>query len=82
MHFFTPKSEFTHYGRFYGFPCYFSGIDEDGPVIAGTNVIFDFCILHVAPVIHTTIDFFRWAVNPVEYEPMDWQLEVRGELPK
>lgn len=80
MTFFTPTEGFTHRGRFYGFPCYFAGIEDEGPMIAGTNVVWDRCILNVAPHIHRVIEWIRWAVDPIGYEPGDWQMEVLGEI--
>lgn len=45
MNFFNPKSDFTHYGRFYFIPLYVRFDDDDMPTIAGTNLIFDYLLM-------------------------------------
>lgn len=80
MKFFTPQSDFTHYGRFYGFPAYFAGLESDGPMIAGTNVIWDWCVKYIAPQLQWIVEALRFICDPSGYEPRGFSLEVRGEL--
>jgi hypothetical protein len=80
MAFFTPKDGFTHHARFYGFPCYYRSDGPDGCDLAGTNVVFDWLILHVAPQLHRLCEFIRYVVNPADYEPGPWPIELRGEI--
>lgn len=80
MKFFIPSDEFTHYGSFYGFPCWLADLDGEC-IVAGTNVVWDWCILHLCPWIqwlHETIR--RLASGPVDYEPQGWVICIRGEL--
>lgn len=82
MSFFIPTEPFTHYGRFYGFPCYYADLQDDGPTIAGTNVIWDWCILHIAPIAQWMVETIRQAILGDDYEPQGFQIEIRGELKK
>lgn len=83
MHFFTDPAPFTHRARLYGFPCYFKSDGPDGCDLAGTNVVWDWCIEHVAPLLHQLNEFVRLAaLGPLDYEPSPWPIELRGELRK
>jgi hypothetical protein len=81
MRFFIDPTPFTHRARFYGFPAYFKSNGSDGCELAGTNVIWDWCILHIAPLLHTVIDMLHHWSDPC-YESEGWQIELLGELPK
>lgn len=80
MRFFIDPSPFTHHARFYGFPCYFKADKQDCPILAGTNVVWDWCILHVAPRIHTLCEFVLWMAQGADYEPHGFRLEILGEI--
>lgn len=73
MQFFTPKTNYTHRGSFYGIPVYLRDVytDDDEPTVEGTNLIFD-KLLIVMSYIHLYIIepcqvFWNWLLG-VEYE--------------
>lgn len=78
--FFTDPSPFTHRARFYGFPAYYKSDGPDGCEIAGTNIIWDWCIFAIAPWIHWICECIRYADSPHTYEPAEWTIELRGKL--
>jgi len=90
MRFFNPKEEFTHRGSFYGIPLYlkFDG-EEEMPIVAGTNIIFD-ALLMFATWFHNFFierfaQFFA-AISGQEYVAgfgfNVWEMEDEHELEK
>lgn len=53
MAFFANKADFTHTGRFYGVPLYLN-LNDSVPVVAGTNIIFDW-LFSIMVLFHNTI---------------------------
>lgn len=79
MRFFADPTEYTHLVRFYGFPAYYRTEGEDGCAIEGTNAVWDWCVLHIAPMVHCVIDTLRAWTDP-DYESCGWQIEIVCEL--
>lgn len=74
MTFFTPTSPFTHYARFVGIPCYFNVNDDS---IAGTNIIFDWLVLHVCPFLaNIQSSIIKWWTA----EECGFMIELRGVI--
>ena len=72
MKFFTETEDFTHHARFYGIPLYLKCDEEGIPVVAGTNVIFDYLLLFVTWFHNTFVERFAqaWAfLLHADYEP-------------
>ncbi len=82
MTFFTDRTPFTHYGRFYGFPCYFAFDHVEGPTVVGTNVVWDWCVEHVVPWAQWACECLMYMATNGDYESPGFQIDVRGELPK
>lgn len=79
MMFFIPNDAFTHYGSFYYFPVWIADPDGDC-VVAGTNILWDWCILHLCPWIQWLHETVRYFANPTDYEPQGFMICIRGEL--
>ena len=77
--FFTPTAGFTHHASFWGIPCYYKDDPPDGCTLAGTNVIYDWIILHVVPWCFMVTEYIRAATDP-DFEPSDWPILVKGPI--
>ncbi|HET7178908.1 MAG TPA: hypothetical protein VFI14_04250 [Chryseosolibacter sp.] len=70
MGFFADKTEFTHYGRFYGVPIYLN-LDGDC-IVAGRNKVFDMALLFMTWFHNFFIErftqLFAWIIGAA-YEP-------------
>lgn len=53
MAFYTDKTPFTHVGRFYFVPIYIN-IDDEAPLVAGTNLIYD-KLFRIMAIFHNTV---------------------------
>jgi len=79
MKFLTPTEPFTHRARLYGIPCYIN-LEDGQNTVGGTNVLFDWMIEHVAPIIHAIREQVCAWRDGEDYEPGDWPFEIRGEI--
>jgi hypothetical protein len=79
MSFFIDPKPFTYRARFYGIPVYIRP-DGDGMDLAGTNIIFDWLALHVAPWLHWCCEFVLAQIEGIDYEPRGWRIEILGKL--
>jgi hypothetical protein len=82
MTFFTPTEGFTHHARFYGVPCYVKADGPWGMEVAGTNIIFDWLVLHVCPWAHWAVENIRGLYYGEDYESGGWPFLIKGEIPQ
>lgn len=83
MAFFTDSQAYTHIGSFYRIPVYLN-LEQEIPVIEGTNKFFDWCFSHVARFHNNFIE------TPSVFLAFSWKLgyksgfhfKVTGELIK
>lgn len=80
MSFFTPKEPFTHRARFYGIPCYVDIGGDGNFTVAGTNIVFDWMVLHVCPWIHFVREHVCAWRDGADFEPMGFPFEIREQL--
>ena len=81
MKFFTSRNDFTHKGSFYFIPVYLN-LDEDEPVISGTNIFYDKLLMFMTGFHNTVIERVvqLWAyITDTEYEA-GFPFWISGEL--
>jgi hypothetical protein len=73
------KKKFTHYGRFYGVPCFIN--PGENTEVQGKNKFCDWMILHVCPRLHTITDFLHqlWHRKPMPGFPIEILGELKGD---
>jgi len=83
MKFFYDKSDYTHYGSFYYIPVYLN-LNEESPVVCGTNIIYDWIFIAVAYIHSTIIEF--WAQTFSSYMGLDYEsgfsFYIKGKIKK
>ena len=81
MTFFTDPTPFTHFGSLYGIPVYLMDLDTDGPTVAGTNAVWEWCLLHVAPWLQFAGECVMHLATGGQYVSEGFPFKVKGELP-
>lgn len=75
---FTPTEPFTHHASFWGIPCYVVPEGEEC-LLAGTNIVYDWLILHVVPHCFFVTNWINAHLDP-DFEPGGWPILVKGKI--